>query len=261
MEELGIPIDMIGGSSIGAPVAGPTAQGQTAAEALDTIRHHFRSLLDYTLPLASLLAGRRITASIERGAASWDIEDLWIPYFCVSTNLTTGQSVVHRRGSAVRAVRASVAIPGVLPPVPEGGELLVDGGVLNNLPIDAMREINPSGPVIAVDVLPPSGPRARADYGLSISGWQLALSRVLPGRTAPPVLNLANTIMRSIFVGSEGARAEMLREGLADLYLSIEARGVGLLEFDAVEKVAQIGYEASIEPLREWLEAGGLEGC
>ena len=258
MEELGIPIDMIGGSSIGAPVAGPTAQGQSAAEALDTISNHFRSLLDYTLPLASLLAGRRITESIEKGGGSWDLEDLWIPYFCVSTNLTTGRSVVHRRGSSVRAVRASVAIPGVLPPVPEGGELLVDGGVLNNLPIDAMREINPSGPVIAVDVLPPSGPRAKADYGLSVSGWQLALSKIIPGRRPPPILNLGNTIMRSIFVGSEGARAEMLREGLADLYLSINARGIGLLDFTAVGKVAQIGYEASLPQLRRWLDSGGL---
>jgi predicted acylesterase/phospholipase RssA len=260
MEELGIPIDMIGGSSIGAPVAGPTAQGQTAAEALQTIHQHFRSLLDYTLPLASLLSGRRITSSIQKGGGSWDIEDLWIPYFCVSTNLTAGRSVVHRRGSAVRAVRASVAIPGVLPPVPEGEDLLVDGGVLNNLPIDAMREINASGPVIAVDVLPPHGPRAKADYGLDVSGWRLALSKITPGRRATPVPSLANTIMRSMFVGSEGARAEMLREGLADLYLSIKAKGVGLLEFDAVEKVAQLGYEASIDPLREWLEAGGLEG-
>jgi predicted acylesterase/phospholipase RssA len=142
--------------------------------------------------------------------------------------------------------------------VPEGGELLVDGGVLNNLPIDAMREINPSGPVIAVDVLPPSGPRAKADYGLSVSGWQLALSKIIPGRRPPPILNLGNTIMRSIFVGSEGARAEMLREGLADLYLSINARGIGLLDFTAVEKVAQVGYEASLPQLRQWLESGGL---
>ena len=258
MEELGIPIDMIGGSSIGAPVAGPTAQGQSAEQALETISHHFRSLLDYTLPIASLLAGRRITASIEKGGGSWDIEDLWIPYYCVSTNLTTGRSVVHRRGSAVRAVRASVAIPGVLPPVPEGDDLLVDGGVLNNLPIDAMREINPSGPVIAVDVLPPRGPRAKGDYGLSVSGWRLALGKILPGRKSLPVPTLGNTIMRSMFVGSEGARAEMLREGLADLYLSINASGIGLLEFDAVEKVAKIGYEASQRPLRQWLESGGL---
>ena len=258
MEELGIPIDMIGGSSIGAPVAGPTAQGQSAAEAFETIAHHFRKLLDYTLPLAALLAGRRISSSIEKGAGGWSLEDLWIPYFCVSTNLTTGRSVVHRRGSAVRAVRASVAIPGVLPPVPEGGDLLVDGGVLNNLPIDVMRELNPSGRVIAVDVLPPRGPRARADFGLGVSGWRLALAKLTPGRRAEPVPSLANTVMRSMFVGSEGARAAMLRDGLADLYLSINASGVGLLEFDAVEKVAEIGYQASLEPLREWLESGGL---
>jgi len=73
-----------------------------------------------------------------------------------------------------------------------------------------------------------------------------------------PVPSLGNTIMRSMFVGSEGARAQMLHDGLADLYLSINASGIGLLEFDAVEKVAKIGYEASKQPLRQWLESGGL---
>ena len=151
-----------------------------------------------------------------------------------------------------------MAIPGVLPPVPEGDELLVDGGVLNNLPIDAMRQINPSGPVIAVDVLPPHGPRARSDFGLSVSGWRLALGKILPGKSSIRVPSLGNTIMRSMFVGSEGARAEMLREGLADLYLSINASGIGLLDFTAVGKVAQIGYEASLPQLRRWLDSGGL---
>jgi len=73
-----------------------------------------------------------------------------------------------------------------------------------------------------------------------------------------PVPSLGNTIMRSMFVGSEGARAQMLHDGLADLYLSINASGIGLLEFDAVEKVAKIGYEASQRPPRQWLESGGL---
>jgi predicted acylesterase/phospholipase RssA len=258
MEELGIPIDMIGGSSIGAPVAVPTAQGASAEEAFRTIAHHFRSLLDYTLPVASILAGRRITASLEQGAGGWDIEDLWLPYFCVSTNLTSGRSVTHHRGDLVRAVRASVAIPGVLPPVSEGGDLLADGGVLNNLPIDVMRELNPSGTVIAVDVLPSRGPRAKADFGLGISGWQLAIDRLLPWRKGVPVPRLGATIMRSMFVGSDRARAEMLQDGLADLYLNIRASGVGLLQFDKVEGVTKIGYEAAIGPLREWLEAGGL---
>ncbi|MGB5657909.1 MAG: cyclic nucleotide-binding domain-containing protein [Thermoanaerobaculia bacterium] len=260
LEELGIPVDMIGGSSIGAPVAVPTAQGKSAEEALNSVAHHFQSLLDYTLPFAALLAGRRISSSIEKGAGAWDIEDLWLPYFCVSTNITTGRTVVHRRGSLLRAVRASVAIPGVLPPVPEGEDLLVDGGVLNNLPIDVMRQLNASGPVIAVDVLPLRGPRARADFGLSVSGWRLALSKITPGKRPIHVPSLGNTIMRSMFVGSEGARTQMLSQGLADLYLNIKASGVGLLEFAAVEKVAKIGYEASMPQLRQWLESDGLAG-
>jgi predicted acylesterase/phospholipase RssA len=258
MEELGIPVDMVGGSSIGAPVGAPTAQGQNAEETLATTVHHFRSLLDYTLPLASILAGRRISSSIERGAEGWDIEDLWLPFFCVSTNLTTGRVVTHHRGNLVRALRASVSIPGVLPPVPEGGDLLADGGVLNNIPIDVMRRFNPSGKVIAVDVLPPRGPRAKSDYGLGVSGWQLAMSRLLFWRKSLPVPRLGATIMRSMFVGSDPARAEMLADGLADLYLNIRASGIGLLQFDRIEEVAEIGYAASLDPLEQWKESGGL---
>lgn len=258
MEELGIPVDVIGGSSIGAPVAVPTAQGLNAAAALQMIARRFRSLMDYTLPMASILAGHRISSSIEKGAGDWDIEDLWLPYFCVTTNLTSGRSMAHRRGNLSRAVRASVAIPGVLPPVPEDGDLLADGGVLNNLPIDVMRRLNPGGPVIAVDVLPPRGPRAKADYGLGVSGWRLALDGLLPWRRSLPVPRLGLTIMRSMFVGSDPARAQMLDDGLADLYLNIQASGIGLLQFDKVEKVAKIGYEAAIDPLRQWLDSGGL---
>jgi predicted acylesterase/phospholipase RssA len=258
MEELGIPVDMIGGSSIGSPVAAPTAQGDTAEEAKRKVSLYFDSLLDYTLPVASLLAGRRISGSIERGAGDWDIEDLWLSYFCVSTNLTSGRSVVHRRGNLARAMRASVSIPGVLPPVPEGGDLLADGGVLNNLPIDVMRRLNPGGPVIAVDVIPHQGPRARSDYGLSVSGWRLGLNSVIPWRRGARVPSLTGTILRSMFVGSEGARSEMLRDGLADLYLNIKASGIGFLRFDQVERVATIGYEAAYDPLRNWLEGGGL---
>jgi predicted acylesterase/phospholipase RssA len=151
---------------------------------LALVREGFTSLLDYTLPLASLLAGRRITRAIERYAADWEIEDLWIPYFCVSTNLTTARTVVHRRGEVVRAVRASVSIPGVLPPVPDGADLLVDGGVLDNLPVEVARELDPHGTIVAIDVAPPRGPSARDDYGQSVSGWQLLRDRLLPWRRA-----------------------------------------------------------------------------
>jgi len=257
LEELGIAVDMVGGASIGAAVSLPCAMGRTAAEGLDMAEQTFRSLLDYTLPIASLLAGHRITRAIERNCRDWDIEDLWLPYYCVSTDITTGRVVSHRRGSLLRAVRASVAIPGVLPPVPDGESLLVDGGVLNNLPIDSMREMNPTGIVIAVDVMSPRGPRAREDYGLSISGWRLMVSRLNPFTRTTAVPGLITTIMRSMFVGSDGTRERMLQDGLADLYLSIRAPGVGLLQFDSISKTAQLGYEGSIEPLSAWAAQQG----
>jgi predicted acylesterase/phospholipase RssA len=258
LDELGVPVDLIGGASIGATVSLPTAQGQAIDEATRTVERYFRSLKDYTLPFASLLAGRRISDALVEFAGSWDVEDLWIPYFCVSTNITTAGSVVHRRGNLARAVRASIAIPGVLPPVADGDDLLVDGGVLNNLPIDVMRRLNPTGPVIAVHVVSRKGPRAKADYGLSLSGWSVAFGKLVPRRRPMPAPSVATTILRSMVVGAELAVDAMLRDGLPDLYLNVNASAVGLLEFGTVRKVAGIGYEASIEPLRAWRDAGGM---
>jgi len=253
LEELGVPVDRIGGASIGAPVTVPTAQGADAARALEIIDRSFRALLDYTLPLASLLAGRRITAAIERHMAGLDVEDLPVPYFCVSTNLTTARSTVHRRGPLARAVRCSVSIPGVLPPVAIGSDLHVDGGVLDNLPIEALRTISPGATVLAIDVAPPTGPEARDDFGLAVSGWGLALERFRPGRRRRRIPGIAATILHSQIVAANRARARMLEEGLPDFYRNIHVRGVGLLDFEKVRPVAKIGYEDAIEPLREWV--------
>ncbi|MGB6992644.1 MAG: patatin-like phospholipase family protein, partial [Thermoanaerobaculia bacterium] len=201
-----------------------------------------------------------ISDSIEKETGTWDIEDFWLPFFCVSTNLTTARSMVHRRGNSARAIRSSVAIPGILPPVAERGELLVDGGVLNNLPIDLMREMNPFGPLLAVDVVAPQGPTAKSEFGLAVSGWKLALERLLPWRKATPIPGISTTILQSMVVGGSQLRKRVLDDGLADLYLNIHVRGVGLLEFEKVEEVARIGYEESIGTLRQWSESGGLEG-
>ncbi len=261
LEELGIPVDMLGGASIGAPVAIPTAWGCGAQEARELVRRSFSSLLDYTLPVASLVAGRRITRNIYETMASWDIEDLWLPFFCVSTNLTAARTVVHRRGNLAHAVRASVAIPGVLPPVPDNGDLLVDGGVLNNLPIDVMRQMNPTGTVLAIDVAPPRGPGAKYDYGLVVSGTRQALARLLPWQRERRVPGIASVIMNSLVVGSGRARRAMLDDGLADFYHNIHVRGVGMLDFEEVDKGARLGYEESIEPLRRWLASAARQAA
>jgi predicted acylesterase/phospholipase RssA/CRP-like cAMP-binding protein len=258
LAELGVPIDRVGGASIGSTMAIPIALGFDPESALKAVREGFASVLDYTLPLASLLAGRRIARAIERYTTGLAIEDFWLPYFCVSTNLTTAKTVVHRRGEVVRAVRASVSIPGVLPPVPHGDDLLVDGGVLDNLPIDAAREIDPHGVMLAIDVAPPRGPAARSDYGTSVSGWRLLADRFLPGRRAAPVPGIGVTLLQSQVVGASRARQRMLELGLADFYLNIHVKGVGMLAFDKVDRAERVGYEESFAPLRDWASSSGL---
>jgi predicted acylesterase/phospholipase RssA len=170
----------------------------------------------------------------------------------MATNLTTSRSVVHRRGNSALAIRASVSIPGVLPPLPVDGDLLVDGGVLNILPIDVMREMNPYGTVVASDVGNPRGPEVQTDYGRSLSGWSLMLDKLLPWRKSRQVPSLASTLLTSMVVGAGRARQEMLRAGLADLYLNITVPDTGMLQFDRVDPTVERGYQKSLDLLREW---------
>jgi predicted acylesterase/phospholipase RssA len=247
---------MIGGTSIGAPLAGWVAQSMNPDECLVAAKKAFSSLMDPTLPATAMLSGRRISRVINEETAAWDIEDYWLPFFCVSTSLTTGKAKIHRLGNSARAIRSSVSIPGVLPPVPEKDELLVDGSVLNNLPIDIMRAMNPHGTIIAIDVIGDRGMKARGDYGLSVSGWHEALSRFNPRRRSIRSPNIGGVILQSMMVGSYLFRDGLLEQGLADFYLKIDVTGVGLLQFEAVQAAADIGYEASIDPLREWQASG-----
>lgn len=211
-------------------------------------------MLDYTLPVASLLRGRRISQRIDDDCLEWDITDLWLPFFSVSTNITTSKPVIHQRGNGAKAIRASCSIPGVLPPVSRGEDLLVDGGVLNNMPMDVMRNMNPYGAVIAIDVSAPKGPSSQSELRHELSGWQLLLSRLHPGKQAPKVPAISGLIMQSRVAGSSMARESMLESQLADHYQNIHVRGVGMLQFESVSKSVETGYRESIEPLRQWAD-------
>jgi len=251
MHTLGIPVDAVGATSIGAPLAAGIAQAASPEEVQAEAERLFHNVLDYTLPLVSLLKGERASTAIRQRFDGWTIEDLWLPYFCVSTNLTQGHSQIHRSGEVATAVRASVAIPGAFPPVPVGDDLLVDGGVTNNLPVDVMRRLHPTAEIIAVDVAPAKGPRAKADYGLSVSGWQAMKSKVGRGPHYP---GLVAVLMRSMITGSLDHRDAVIAEGAADLLLDMDMRGVGLLDFERVAEVAAKGYEDAMPRLEAWLD-------
>lgn len=251
MVELGIPIDMVGGSSIGSALGIGMAMDLPPDEHEAMIERLFSRILDYTIPVVSLVKGKRITNSIIAGLGGWDFEDLWLPFFCVSTNLTQSREMVHQHGDVVPAIRASVSIPGVMPPVAWGDDLLVDGGVLNNLPADLMRSEVEAGTVVAVDVAPPSGPQARRDIALSVSGWEAL--RAIAGRGRPAYPGITALLMRTMLAGSIRERTRMLDRGDVDLYLDLDLRGVSLLDFEKVPSTVAAGYEAAMPRLEAWL--------
>ncbi|HKW54497.1 MAG TPA: patatin-like phospholipase family protein [Stellaceae bacterium] len=150
----GIPLDLLGGTSIGAIIAAGAALEWEDDEFDTRMRRAFvesNPLDDYTFPFVALTKGHKVSARLREHFGESRIEDLWRPYFCVASNLTTGEVAVLRHGVLWHALRASIAIPGLLPPFIENGAVLSDGAVLNNLPADIMATMR-RGPVVGVDV-------------------------------------------------------------------------------------------------------------
>ncbi len=255
LDELAVPVDRVVGSSIGSVMGALLAKGLDVDEIPATCEEGFSRLLDYTMPTFSMLRGRRITRALDTHFGDWDIDDMPIPFACTSTNLTRSLLEVHRTGSSAFALRASVAIPGVLPPVPRGDDLLVDGGVLNNLPVDLTADDPSIGTTIAVDVTPPMGPRAREAQPVHLSGWSVVRGRFRP-RTHRPA-GLVPVLMRSLMVGAARDRDRHVRAGAADLVVPLDLRGVGLLAFGTVTPVIDRGYEQALPIITQWLAARG----
>jgi predicted acylesterase/phospholipase RssA len=253
--ENGVEVDLIGGASMGAAIGALIARGGEVDALEREVQAACRGLLDYTIPLVSLVKGKRASRRLLETLGEWNIEDLWMPYFCTSTNLTRSRVVVHDRGDLTRAVRASVAIPGVLPPVAAESDLLVDSGVLNNLPADVMRRRIPQGTIIAVNVASPVGPKTRQDLGMSISATEVLRSKLSPGGKQYP--RLIPVLIRSMITGSVREQDKNLEAGIIDLYLDLNMRGVGLLDFDKAASVAKAGYEAAAPRIEAWLRESG----
>jgi NTE family protein len=154
LEEENIPISYIAGSSIGALVAALYASG-LGLDRLYKLAKSFRrnDFIDLTIPKMGLIAGKRITEFIRLLTKGKQIEELAIPVAIVATDLQTGAKVVFRQGDVARAVRASISIPGIFVPAEVDGRLLVDGGVVDRVPVSVAREMG-ADIVIAVDVSP-----------------------------------------------------------------------------------------------------------
>jgi NTE family protein len=218
LREAKIPIDFVGGASIGAIIAGGVAIGWGDEEMRQRYRRGFvdtNPVNDYTFPFLALTRGKKVSRLLEREYGEALIEDLRLPYFCVSANLTTGRLFEHRTGRIAHALRASVAIPGVMPPVFHEAGVLVDGAAINNLPVDVMQSHAP-GFIIGCDV------GADRNFG-------------------ERRVNIFQVLMHAGMVN--GAASERVQRELADVLLKPPLPNIDLLNWQAFDQAIQAGYE------------------
>lgn len=251
LEEAGVPLDTIGGTSIGALIGSTLAMDFDRAAREDEVLRALTesgSLFRPTLPLLALTSGARIRRLLEATYDAMGVEDCWLPFFCVSASLTRAQPVIHEQGSLAQAVRASLSLPGFLPPVRFGNDLLVDGGVLNNLPVDIMRSRVAGGAVAAVDVGVDVEMQAPADYEETPSGWRLLLRRVRGGSGAAE-LNLLSIVLRAKELASMAGQRRLSLDHRADLELRPPVALCGALDFRAARHLIDDGYRYAAQEL------------
>jgi predicted acylesterase/phospholipase RssA/CRP-like cAMP-binding protein len=252
LEEAGVPIDVVGGTSMGAIMAGLCALGMDHAERVrrfTNIARNGRRLVTPTLPLLALSAGRYLDRILADNLGTVPIEDLPLRFYCVSANLTRAEKVVHERGPLWPAVRASLALPGIYPPVYAGGELLIDGGALDNVPVDVMRQRVGTGSIVAVDVSPEVVPLTAAPFETTLSGWRVLGRRLNPFAERQPLPGIADILIRSTGLSQVPHQRAVLDDDRVDLLLRPPVAGFGVLDFKGGLALIEAGYQYAAEAL------------
>lgn len=256
--ECGVPIDVVGGSSMGSIIAGQYAMGFDTDTMVEINRKGFIDLKphrDKTVPIVSLITARKLVRMLTMMFGDTQIEDLWIRYFCVSSNLTRAEMVVHQDGPLWLWARASISVPGVTPPVLHNGDLLVDGGVLNNLPADVVGQLC-QGSVIAVDAAPRIDLSTDTQAPPSLSGWSLLWGYLNPFGVRLPIPNIFSILTRAAML-STLSNTEMLKRE-ADLYLHPPTEEIGMFDWKAIDRAVDIGYRFALAQLEAWEKARTL---
>jgi NTE family protein len=242
LREAGLTLDFIGGTSMGGVVAACFAMGWSDAEIEKQIWDGFvktSPLDDFVLPVVALTAGRKVDARLATNFGDVQIEDLETPFFCVSANMTQGTIKVHNSGSLTHSLRASIALPGILPPVVWGNDVLVDGAALDNFPVATMRDTH-RGPNIGIDVAQQHALDSE-DFRnpQSFFSWVIRYGF----KRAPPIAEL---LMRS-------ATATLQTPGrgpMPDLLIIPELEGIQLRDWKAFDRAVEAGYVATQRALK-----------
>jgi predicted acylesterase/phospholipase RssA len=177
-----------------------------------------------------------------------------MPYFCISANLNRSELAVHSRGSLAKAVLAASRAPGVFPPMVFDGELHVDGGVINNVPVDAMKDFCNAGITVGVDVSPPHPLNAISDYGDTVSGWRAFWRRWNPfSRRDVDMPSILLVMLRTLEFTGISNKSSRLK--FADIYMYPDMLRFKRTDFHLAEDMEQAGFDCARKAVAEWMEA------
>lgn len=252
LEEEGMAFDMVAGTSIGAAMAAYVAMDLPADEIIRLAGKAFKSnpTSDFNVfPMISLIGGRKLKAAIDNGLLEArgehvNIEDLWKSYFCISSNYSTSMEMVLRRGPLAKSIRASVSIPGALPPVMMDGELHIDGGTFNNFPTDVMSRLG-AARIIGANLLRDTVLRYELEE--TPSAFALLRDRLRGKRKKHRLPSLTSLMLNTSIMNSYARQRES--QSYVDLYFSPSVHRYGMLQWTEYDKIVQIGYSHAREVL------------
>ncbi|CAG8516283.1 15471_t:CDS:2 [Rhizophagus irregularis] len=262
LEEAGIPIDMIGGTSIGSFIGGLYARDSDNVAILgrakvfaSRVSSKWRQIMDLTWPRTAWFTGHEFNRGIWKSLSDTLIEDFWLSYFCITTNITWSRMEIHKAGYAWRYIRASMSLAAYLPPLCEKGDLLVDGGYMNNLPVVVMKSMG-ADTIFAVDVASHDD-TSPVYYGDSLSGFWVVLNRLNPFSKQTNIPSMADIQSRLAYASSVRP-LEDAKNTPGCFYMQLPVQQYGTLEFNKFDEILKVGYKAGKEMLKKWKDDGKL---
>ncbi|KAK6203013.1 uncharacterized protein RJT21DRAFT_119133 [Scheffersomyces amazonensis] len=262
LERHGIPIDIIGGTSIGSFVGGLYAKEYNivsiygwSKKFCKRVASLWRSLFDLTYPVTSYITGYEFNRGIWKVFGFTEIEDFWIKYFCNSTNLTNSTMDIHETGYSWRFIRASMSLAGLLPPIAYKGCMLMDGGYLDNLPVSEMKKKGAKY-IFAVDVGSVDD-KSPMDYGDTLSGLWVIFNRWNPFSKHPNVPTMTDIQLRLAYVASVNA-LELAKKTPGVIYLRPPIDGYATLDFGKFDEIYHVGLSYADKLITSWEQSGKM---
>lgn len=257
--EAGVPIDVIGGTSGGSIVAGYYALHETYEDCHQQLRKLSKIagesifLKNLTWPAVSWFSSKSYTSQLKKMFGKAHIENLWLPLFCVTCNLAKNNQAIQRDGLLWKKIRASTAVPGVYPPLVIKGQMHLDGGIVNNLPVDMMRQLSPNiGTIIAVELIHNVKDEKKYKFPPVLPFWSTLFTKLGLIHKNYRFPGFVDTFLRSLLVGSAVKQTENAKT--ADVLISPDLSSFGLLSvtLQQEKELIEMGYQATIKALKQW---------